>query len=78
MTTPGRRISGILIVAGVLVTLAILSVTGNAQPGKSKRQAPRDQRAARQSQAAVFSTDVPAHPFDLILGRPTREAITLR
>lgn len=51
--------------------------TSVTQQGKDKQKAPRKQQPKRQSQAAVFYTNVPEHPFDIILGRPTGEAITL-
>ena len=42
----------------------------NAQPRRPRNQ-PLDPRQA------AFRTDVPAHPFDIILGRPTRDSITI-
>jgi len=37
----------------------------------------RDRNRDRNSRPAVFHTDVPEHPFDIILGRPTENAMTL-
>lgn len=77
MTAQRRRISGSAFIVGIFVMLMLLPVIGDAQSGKPKQKNPRNQQPDRQSQLAVFHTDVPEHPFDIILGRPTREAITV-
>ena len=50
------------------LVLALLAISGGAQqsPGRGGQQP-----------VSTFHTDVPAHPYDLILGRPERDRITL-
>lgn len=64
-----------LVLCGLVALTAFPHIL-SAQSGKPKRNAPREQRQDRQSQAAVFYTDVPSHEYDIILGRPTDTVIT--
>ena len=77
MTTQWNNSSITTLVIGIFITLTLFPVSGNAQQGKNKPKNPHKQQPARQSQTSIFYTDVPEHPFDIILGHPTRESITL-
>lgn len=63
MDTQFNRFWGCLL----CVVVCLFTELSDAQP----------QRNPKRNTAATFYTDVPAHPFDLILGRPTDAAITL-
>ena len=54
---------------------AAFSVGQSREPGA--RQSRRTSAATRPAQEARFLTDVPAHAFDVILGRPTANSITM-
>ncbi|MCY2992499.1 MAG: metallophosphoesterase [Planctomycetota bacterium] len=45
--------------------------------GAAEGQRGRDQRGGQQPTQNSACNEVPAHPLDLILGRPTREAVTI-
>ncbi|MBS1797048.1 MAG: metallophosphoesterase [Acidobacteria bacterium] len=69
----GRAVS----VAVVLLLLGGF-VFAQRSPDDEKRRR-RDENGDRRGnrEAAVFQTDVPAHAWDIVLGRPTRNSVTL-
>ncbi len=71
-----KRIIAICAVAAALA-VALLAV-GNAQQQRPRQDRGQRQDGGRQMQDnGEARTDVPAHPWDIILGRPTRDSITL-
>jgi hypothetical protein len=74
-----RRLKvGVHLVAFVLLFASCLSSSFAADGRRKAREDQSGQRPARGAPSSgVFLTDVPAHPFDLILGRPTRDSVTL-
>lgn len=71
-----KRIIAIQITAAALA-VALLAV-GNAQQQRSRQERGQRQDGGRRTQNnSEARTDVPAHPWDIILGRPTRDSITL-
>jgi hypothetical protein len=78
--------AGVHLVTAVALLLALLplcpaSIAADNDPRKPRNGNDPDRRARSSERSGpstgVFLTDVPAHPFDLILGRPTRDSITL-
>ncbi|MEN6403787.1 MAG: fibronectin type III domain-containing protein [Armatimonadia bacterium] len=59
-----------LLIAGCAVALVFLVQAAPETPS-GQRPAQGQQRGPAQSLPPCFRTEVPAHPFDIILGRPT-------
>ena len=53
------------------ILLAIAALLANASPAQQRGRGGRGSATTE-----VFHTEVPAHPFDVILGRPTRNSVT--
>ncbi len=71
-----KRLIAICTVAAALA-VALLAV-GNAQQQRPRQERGQRQDGGRRTQDnGEARTDVPAHPWDIILGRPTRDSITL-
>jgi hypothetical protein len=68
-----RRITASVVAAG-LVVVAAAQDGGARRNGKGARDG--EGRGEAKMPPPVFRTDVPARPFDLILGRPTTNAVT--
>lgn len=70
------RMASVATVLATVVTVAAASderpAPGGGGGGGGKGRKPADKSAN------VFRTDVPAHPVDVILGRPTQSSITVR
>jgi len=45
--------------------------------GEGKRGGPRPQESPVDDVRFIFRTDVPAHPLDVVLGRPTKDSVTV-
>jgi len=51
--------------------------TGGAGAGAQKNRPAKQGRQSAGGEAASFQTEVPAHDIDIVLGRPTRDSVTL-
>lgn len=74
----GRRSGGVR----ALVTVRMLGVllaagVGAGEPTAARRGADREPVPGFRLPTPAFQTEVPARPVDLLLGRPTRDSITL-
>ncbi|MEP6668387.1 MAG: metallophosphoesterase [Chthoniobacter sp.] len=67
-----RRLTAV----GVLVLGASLAALFAADPGGGQRGGQRPQDAPIDDVRFLFKTDVPAHPLDVVLGRPTKASVT--
>lgn len=68
----------------VLTVLITISFSCHAQSEKPKQRPGRQHKGERQQQPRdgsklppIFLTDVPDHPFDIILGRPADTSVTV-
>jgi len=68
----------------VAINVVLVAVAGNSQEmerGKDGHnhvgKAPLNARLHRKGPPSTFYTDVPAHDFDIILGRPTGDSVTI-
>lgn len=76
-----------MIVRTLLVAVSLLAMAGvgkSQERGGRGRRGPRNEkvneprnRGQRERPPSVFYTDVPASPFDVILGRPTRDSVAI-
>ncbi|HQR35140.1 MAG TPA: metallophosphoesterase [Blastocatellia bacterium] len=72
-----KRILLIAIVIAAVSAVTLLAI-GNAQQQRPRQERGQRQDGGRRTQDnGEARTDVPAHPWDIILGRPTRDSITL-
>jgi hypothetical protein len=62
----------VVIAAAVVVTSAIIALSADEQP----RGGRRPQNAPLEDLRSIFKTEVPAHPLDVVLGRPTSNSVT--
>jgi 3',5'-cyclic AMP phosphodiesterase CpdA len=65
--------------AGLFIAAALAVAASGAEPPREGKKGGRGEgrRMEVRMPVPLFRTEVPAHPFDLILGRPTDRAITL-
>jgi hypothetical protein len=76
LTAPPRRTLCALFLAGVLSAWGA-SADAPGQPRARGRDGDAGQATPRGGPTGGFKTDVPAHPYDVVLGRPTDRAVTV-
>ena len=70
----GRSVGG-MVVFGVVVMLSLAHAQSNPS-GEKKRGPSGEGKGESRMPTLAFRTEVPAHPVDVILGRPTNDAVT--
>jgi len=71
----------LVLIAGVLIAASLLALSADEQPARgpgsgSKHGGGRPQDAPLDDVRFIFKTEVPAHPLDVVLGRPTKNSVT--
>ena len=61
----------------VVRPIVLLFLCAGLTLGAAEGQRGRDQSGGQQPTQNSACNEVPAHPLDLLLGRPTREAVTI-
>ena len=72
-----KRILLIAIVIAAVSAMTLLAVSHAQQQRPRQERGQRQDGGRRTQDNGEARTDVPAHPWDIILGRPTRDSITL-
>jgi len=62
--------------AALIAAVSLLAISADEKPRSDKRGGQRPQDAPLDDVRFIFKTEVPAHPLDVVLGRPTKNSVT--
>ena len=71
-----------IVTSALILSVSLLAFSADEKPRgpggvkDGQKKGPKDRDVPIEDLASLFRTDVPAHPLDVVLGRPTKNSIT--